>query len=376
MTKLENKTKISIVDLGAHYRSIKEEVDKAVLDVLSSGHYVLGPQVKAFEEELAQYVGCKHAIACANGTDAITLSLMALGIKPGDEVITVSHSFFATSEAIALVGAKPVFVDINESDFNIDLSGIEKLITNKTKAIIPVHLYGQPCEIDKLVELAKKHNLYVIEDCAQAIGAKYKGQTVGTFGDIGTLSFFPTKNLGAYGDGGAILTNSDEVADRFKQLRVHGSSKRYVHDFIGLNSRLDEIQAAILRVELKYLDEWNQKRLKAAEYYNQLFKDLGSVIVPLISSDRKHIFHQYTIRVKNRDLLCEKLKERNIESIIYYPIPIHKQKAFDYLNVSNSPLPVTNKICNEILSLPIYPEITTEIQEYVANSVIDILKSC
>lgn len=376
MTKLENKTKVSIVDLGAHYRSIKEEVDKAVLDVLSSGHYVLGPQVKAFEEELAKYVGCKHAIACANGTDAITLSLMALGIKPGDEVITVSHSFFATSEAIALVGAKPVFVDINESDFNIDLSGIEKLITNKTKAIIPVHLYGQPCEIDKLVELAKKHNLYVIEDCAQAIGAKYKGQTVGTFGDIGTLSFFPTKNLGAYGDGGAILTNSDEVADRFKQLRVHGSSKRYVHDFIGLNSRLDEIQAAILRVELKYLDEWNQKRLKAAEYYNQLFKDLGSVIVPLISSDRKHIFHQYTIRVKNRDLLCEKLKERNIESIIYYPIPIHKQKAFDYLNVSNSPLPVTNKICNEILSLPIYPEITTEIQEYVANSVIDILKSC
>lgn len=375
MTKLENKTRISIVDLGAHYRSIKTEIDKAVLSVLSSGHYVLGPQVKAFEEELAQYVGCKHAIACANGTDAITLSLMALGIKQGDEVITVSHSFFATSESIALVGAKPVFVDINENDFNVDISSIEKLITNKTKAIVPVHLYGQPCEIDKLVEIAKKHNLYVIEDCAQAIGAKYKGKPVGTFGDIGTLSFFPTKNLGAYGDGGGVLTNSDEIANKFKQLRVHGSSKRYVHDFIGLNSRLDEIQAAILRVELKYLDEWNQKRQKAAEYYNELFKETNLITVPFVSPNRQHIFHQYTIRVKGRDSLCEKLKERNIESIIYYPIPIHKQKAFEYLNVSNNLLPITDKICNEILSLPIYPEITTEIQESVANSVIDILKN-
>lgn len=375
MTKLENKTKISIVDLSVHYKSMKAEIDNAVLDVLSSGHYVLGPQVKAFEEELAQYVGCKHAIACANGTDAITLSLMALGIKHGDEVITVSHSFFATSEAIALVGAKPVFVDINEGDFNIDISQIEKLITNKTKAIIPVHLYGQPCEIDKLVEIAKKHNLYVIEDCAQAVGAKYRNQFVGTFGDVGTLSFFPTKNLGAYGDGGAVLTNNDEIANKFKQLRVHGSAKRYVHDFIGLNSRLDEIQAAILRVELKYLDEWNQKRYKAAQYYNQLFKDTGLLTVPLISSNREHIFHQYTIRAKNRDLLCEKLKEKNIESIIYYPIPIHKQKAFEHLNVSNILLPITDKICNEILSLPIYPEITSEIQERVAASVIDILKN-
>lgn len=375
MTKLENKTKISIVDLGAHYRSIKTEIDKAVLDVLSSGHYVLGPQVKAFEDELAQYTGCKHAIACANGTDAITLSLLALGIKPGDEVITVSHSFFATSEAIALVGAKPVFVDINESDFNIDVSQIEKQITTKTKAIIPVHIYGQPCEIDRLMEVAKRHKLFVIEDCAQAIGAKYKGQTVGTFGDVGTLSFFPTKNLGAYGDGGAVLTNSDEIANKFKQLRVHGSSKRYVHDFIGLNSRLDEIQAAILRVELKCLDEWNHKRFKAAENYNQLFRNISDVTVPIIVPDRKHIFHQYTIRVKNRDLLCEKLKEKNIESIIYYPIPIHKQKAFEYLNVSEIHLPVTNSICNEILSLPIYPEITNEIQEIVVQSIADILKA-
>ncbi len=251
-----SRPKIQIVDLISHYLSIKDDIDKAVLGVLSSGHFVLGSNVQAFEEELVSFSGAKHVITCANGTDAITLSLLALGLKPGDEVITPSHSFFATSGPIALLGGKPVFVDINEDDFNIDVSKIESLINEKTKGIIPVHLYGQPCEADKIVQIAKKHNLFVLEDCAQAMGAKLNNKSVGTFGNIGTVSFFPTKNLGAFGDGGAIFTNDDDLALKLRQLRVHGSSRRYVHDYIGLNSRLDEIQASILRVELKHLNKW------------------------------------------------------------------------------------------------------------------------
>jgi len=370
--KSENMAKVQIVDLASHYNAIKNEIDEAVMKVLSSGYFVLGPNVKSFEEELSAYTGAKHVISCANGTDAITLSLMALGIKQGDEVITPSHSFFATSESIALVGATPVFVDIKEDDFNIDIEKIESLINKKTKAIIPVHIYGQPCNIDKIIQIAKKHNLFVVEDCAQAIGAKLNNKCVGTFGDLGTLSFFPTKNLGAFGDGGAVLTNSDELAAKLRQLRVHGSSVRYVHDVIGLNSRLDEIQAAILRVQLKYLDQWNKKRLEAALYYNELFEGFEPVVTPVIKPDRKHIFHQYTIKTKKRDLLSEKLKERNIESIIYYPIPIHKQKAFSHLTQEFN-LPITEKIAGEILSLPIYPEITRDIQKYVVNNVKEIL---
>ena len=360
---------IQIVNLKAHYNSIKEEVDKAVLEVLSSGHYIMGKNVSSFEEELAQYLNCKHVITCANGTDAISLALMALDIKPQDEVITVSHSFFATSEAIALVGAVPKFIDIQESDFNIDPEKIESQITKKTKAIIPVHLYGQPCEIEKVVNIGKKHGLYVIEDCAQALGAKYNGKSVGTFGDIGTLSFFPTKNLGAFGDAGAIVTNNDEIANKLKQLRVHGSSKRYVHDHIGLNSRLDEIQAAILRVKLKYLDKWNNQRQNAAKYYDNLLKGFKEIALPQTKTNANHIFHQYTIRTKNRDLLYEKLREEGIETIIYYPIPIHLQKALSYLNNKEGSLPITEKICNEILSLPMYPEITQDIQEKVVDKI-------
>ncbi len=368
-TVAQKQKKISIVDLASSYELIKDEVEKAVLEVLSSGHYVLGPNVSFFEEELSKYINVKYSIACANGTDALVLSLMALDIKEGDEVITVSHSFFATSEAIALVGAKPVFVDINESDFNIEAGSIESRITKNTKAIIPVHLYGQPCDITEVIKIAKKHNLYVIEDCAQALGAKLDGKNVGTFGDIGTISFFPTKNLGAFGDAGAIVTNNDKIAEKIKKLRFHGSSKRYVHDYIGLNSRLDEIQAAILRIKLKYLDEWNQKRQKAAERYNRLFENVKGVIVPKIKPNVHHIFHQYTIRLINRDHICEKLKEVGIESLIYYPIPIHLQKAFEYLDNKKGSLPVTEKICNEILSLPMHPELTAEVQEYIVAQI-------
>ena len=365
--------KIQIIDLTSSYQLIKDEIEKVVLDVLASGQYILGPNVALLEEELSKYLGAKHTVSCANGTDALALSLMALGIKSGDEVITVSHSFFATSEAIALARAKPIFVDIKEDDFNIDPSKIEKLITKNTKAIIPVHLYGQSCDILKIVDIARKHNLFIVEDCAQAVGAKLNGKTVGTFGDVGTISFFPTKNLGAFGDGGAIITNNEELANKIKQLRFHGSSKRYVHDYIGLNSRLDEIQAAILRVKLKYLDEWNLKRQKAAESYNKLFKGIKGVITPQTNPGCHHIFHQYTIRLKNRDLVYEKLKESGIEALIYYPVPIHLQKAFAYLNCKNDSLPVTEKICNEILSLPIYPEIKPEIQEYVVEQIRSIL---
>lgn len=370
----EKLKKIPIIDLASDYQLIKDEIEKAVFEVLASGHYILGPNVSLFEEEFSKYIGAKHTVSCANGTDALLLSLMALGIKQGDEVITASHSFFATSEAIALACAKPVFADIQENDFNIDPLKIEKLITKNTKAIIPVHLYGQPCDILKVVEIAKKHNLFVIEDCAQAVGAKLNGKSIGIFGDIGTISFFPTKNLGAFGDAGAIVTNNKELANKIRQLRFHGSSKRYIHDYIGLNSRLDEIQAAILRVKLKYLDKWNLKRQKAAEYYNELFKNVKDVIIPSVKPNSHHIFHQYTIRLQKRDLVYEKLKESGVETIIYYPIPIHLQKAFDYLNCKSNSLPVTEKICNEILSLPVYPDIQKDDQEYIVEVIKKILK--
>ncbi len=373
MTKIVDNKKIPIIDLASHYNSIKNEIDKVVLEVLSSGYYVLGPNVKALEEEVSKYLDIKNVIACANGTDALTLSLMTLGIKTGDEVITSSHSFFATSEAIALVGAKPVFADISEEDFNINPNNIEKLITKNTKAIIPVHIYGQICDIEQIVQIAKKHKLYVIEDCAQAIGTSFKNKKAGTFGDIGTISFFPTKNLGAFGDAGAIVTNNDEIAEKLRKLRVHGSSKRYVHEYIGLNSRLDEIQAAILRVKLKYLDKWNSSRQLAAKKYDELLKDVHSISRPSIKQDSNHIFHQYTIKLKNRELLYKKLQERNIEAIIYYPIPIHLQEAFSYLGYKKGSLPITEKICDEIISLPMYPEITSEIQEYVVENIKEIL---
>ena len=370
---VKNLKHVPIIDLAGQYTDIKEEIENVVLKVLSSGHYILGKNVEALELELANYIGCKYVTSCANGTDAITLALMSLDIKPQDEIITVSNSFFATSEAIALVNAKPIFVDIQENDFNIDPLKIERLITKKTKAIIPVHLYGFPCDIALVTEIAKKYGLYVIEDCAQAIGAKFNGKNVGTFGDAGTISFFPTKNLGACGDAGAIFTDSENIAQRVKQLRVHGSPKRYVHDFVGLNSRLDELQAAILRVKLRYLNKWNLERQKAAKYYDKLLKDIKEITIPYVKPGSQHVFHQYTIRLNNRDFLYESLREKSIEALIYYPIPIHMQKAFSYLNYKKGSLPVTEKICNEILSLPFYPEIEESTQEYIVANIKSIL---
>ena len=373
LSELQKYKEISLIDLTCQYKNIQTEIEDVALKVLSSGRYILDENVDAFEEELAAYLGCKYVISCANGTDAIVLALRALDIKEDDEVITVSNSFFATSEAVALCSAKPVFVDIQETDFNINPNQIEKAITKKTRAILPVHLYGQPCDIDKVLEIAKKNGLYVIEDCAQALGAKLNNKPVGTFGNAGTVSFFPTKNLGAFGDGGAVLTNDESIAKKIKQLRVHGSQNRYEHNYIGLNSRLDEIQAAILRIKLKYLDKWNKDRQHAAKYYNQLLKDVNGVIVPAVKPGCYHIFHQYSVRLKNRDYIYTKLQEMGIQTSIYYPIPIHLQKAFSYLDHKNGLLPVTEKVCSEVLSLPIYPEITKNIQECVIGKIKKLL---
>lgn len=367
-----NKRNVPIIDLKIHYESIKDELEKVTKESLSSANYILGPNVEAFENELASYLGCNHVVSCANGTDALVLALMALEIKEGDEVITVSNSYFATSESIATVGAEPVFIDIRKDDFNIDPEKIEAAITKKTKAIICVHLYGQPCEIEKVVEIAKKHNLFVIEDNAQAIGAKYNGKCVGAFGDIGTTSFYPTKNLGACGDGGATFTNNKDLADKLKLLRAHGSPGRYVHDFVGLNSRLDDIQAAILRVKLKHLNKWIKARQDAAKYYDELLKGV-SIITPKTKTNCTHVFHQYTLTVDKRDYLYEKLGEKGVRTLIYYPIPIHKQKAFSYLSNKKYDLAVTNELSEKIISLPMYPELKKEDQEYVAECIKELI---
>ncbi|MBI1858572.1 MAG: DegT/DnrJ/EryC1/StrS family aminotransferase [Candidatus Melainabacteria bacterium] len=365
--------RVKIIDLAGHYKLIQDEIDEAIKGVLESGNYVLGNNVASFEQELAHYLGCKHVVSCANGTDALYLALRALDIGHGDEVITVSHSFFATTGSILLSGATPVFVDIRESDFNIDPLKIEEQITKKTKAIIPVHLYGNPCDMTEIMKLAKKHNLYVIEDTAQAIGAKHKGKIAGTFGDLGTFSFFPTKNLGAFGDGGAVCTNDDKLAENLRKIRVHGSPGRYVHEVLGINSRLDEIQAAILKVELRYLDKWNTKRQAAAKYYSEQLSKIPELILPVCLDGNEHVFHQYTIRHSKRDRIQEELKKLNIESIIYYPIPIHKQKALEKINFKKGSLHVTEKICNEVLSVPIYPSISQDIQDHVAKNIKSIL---
>lgn len=368
-----NLRKVPVLDLTAQYQSIKTDIEKAVNEVLESGSYALGKNVQAFEEELAEYLGCKHVISCANGTDALYLALRAKGIGPGDEVVTVSHTFFATTESIVLAGAKPVYIDINEDDFNVDPSKIEAAITDKTKAIAVVHIYGQPCNIKKVMEVAGKHNLPVFEDTAQAIGARFENKCVGTFGAAGSISFYPTKNLGACGDAGAICTNEDEVLEISKQLRVHGSDKRYIHSYIGVNSRLDEVQAAVLRIKLKHLDKWNNQRREVANYYNELLKGVDEVQTPVVIDGAHHIYHQYTIKVSGRDDLQSKLQEAGVGTFIYYPIPVHMQKAMEGV-VEKVSLPVTEKVAMSILSLPMFPELKKEDQNYVVENIKKILK--
>ena len=361
---------IPILDLKRQYEVIGAEVEENVVKVLRSGSYILGENVKNLEQEMAKYCGVSNVVSCANGTDALQLALRALDIGAGDEVITVAFTFVATTEAIGVVGAKPVFVDI---DPNIDVKEIEKKITPKTKAILPVHLYGQPADMDKILEIAKKYDLFVIEDCAQAIGAEYKGKKVGSFGDIGCFSFFPTKNLGAFGDAGMITTNSDYLAKRLVALRNHGGAVRYYHDEIGLNSRLDEIQAAILRVKAKYIENWNKKRRENAYRYNELLKDIEGVVVPKELDSTTCVYHQYTIQVPNRDAVHKYLQENEVGAMIYYPVPLHLQKLHAHMGGKVGDLPVTEEKTTLVMSLPMFPELTYEEQKQVANTIKEAL---
>jgi dTDP-4-amino-4,6-dideoxygalactose transaminase len=372
--------KIPLLDLKAQYTQIQDEIEKAVIEVLRSAHYVLGPNVQAFEQEAANYLGTKHAITCANGSDAIYLALLALDIKKDDEVITTAFTFAATAEAIEQVGAKTVFADINPDTFNIDPKEIENKITTKTKAIIVVHLYGQAAQMNEIMAIARKYKLKVIEDTAQAFGTKYRYQgcpdvapngapqddvRAGTIGDIGTYSFYPTKNLSAAGDAGMCTTNDDELAKRLRRIRVHGSDRRYYHNELGVNSRMDEIQAAILRIKLRYIDGWNQRRTKIAEIYNQ---SITKYQTPKCIPESNHIYHQYTIKLEagslkpeaKRDNLKQQLADQGIASEVYYPLPLHMQKLFDYLGHKPEDFPLSLKASQTILCLPIYPELTDD----------------
>lgn len=359
---------IQMVDTKNQYLKIKNEIDSAVSEVIESTQFIQGPAVKNFEKNVEKYLKAKNAIGCASGTDALQIAMMALDIKPGDEILTTPFTFVATTETIALLGAVPVYVDIDPDTYNIDVNKIESKITSKTKAIIPVHLYGQPCDMDSIMDIARKNKLYVIEDAAQAMGAEYNNKMICTIGDIGCISFYPSKNLGAFGDGGMITTENDEFADKLRMIIAHGSKKKYFHETLGVNSRLDSIQAAILNVKLKYLDEYCNARYNAAMKYNKHFD--GIFKTPFIMKNVKHIFHQYSIRVKNRDKMMEYLKENGIPSMIYYPVPLHLQEAYKY-NYKQGDYPVSEEIAKDIISLPMHTELTDEQIDYIASKVIE-----
>lgn len=364
--------KLSMVNLTVQYEKIKEEINASIQETLDSTQFILGKKVTELEQKCAEYLNVKRAAACASGTDALQIALMTMDIKPGDEVITTPFTFVATAETIALLGAVPVYVDVNEDDFNIDVSKIEAAVTKKTKAIIPVHLYGQSADMDPIMEIARKHNLYVIEDMAQAFGTEYKGQKVGGLGHIGATSFFPSKNLGCYGDGGMMFTNDDALADRLKMICNHGSKVRYIHETLGVNSRLDTIQAAVLLVKIKYIDEYNKKRAKNAEYYNSKLHS-SKIKIPVISPFTNHIFHQYTIRVENRDRLADYLNSKGIPFGVYYPIPLHQQPAYKNLGGKSFKLPISEKASKEVISLPMYPELTIEEMDYITNAILEFV---
>jgi len=361
-----------MLDLKAQYLPIKEEIKSAVREIIESGRFILGANVESFENEIAHYHNVRGAVGLASGTDALHLSLNALGIKEGDEVITTPFTFIASAEAIAYVGARPVFVDIDKNTLNIDVSKIEEKISSKTKAIIVVHLFGLPADMTEIMELAKKYNLKIIEDCAQAFGAKYKGTAVGSIGDCGCYSFYPSKNLGAYGDGGMMITNNMEILEKVKLLRNHGTVGPYEHGFIGFNSRLDEIHAAILRIKLRHIDQYNENRNRIAKIYSSV---LGSTLqCPVEKKDRTHVYHQYTIRTSLRDTVHKTLSDNAIASVVYYPMPLHLQKAFNYLGYKEGDLPESEAASKEVLSLPMYPELAPDKAEYIAHTVLDSLK--
>lgn len=359
---------IQLLDLLAQYETIKDEIKDAVISTIESGHYILGPQVKKLEEDIAKYCGVKHGIGVANGTDALLLTLKAFGIGEGDEVITSPFTFFASAETISQAGAKPVFVDIDPDTYCIDVDKIEEKITERTKAIIPVHIFGQMVDMDRIMEIAKKHNLIVIEDACQAIGAEYKGKKAGSIGHAACFSFFPTKNLGGYGDGGMVVTNDDAVAERIRMLRFHGSKVKYYHEILGYNSRLDELQAAILNVKFKYLDEWNRKRAEKAGIYNDLLKDT-SCKLPVARDYNTHIYHLYIIQHEKRDELIKHLKDNGVATGIYYPVPLHLQNVYKDLGYKEGDLPNAEYASKRTFAIPLYPELTLEQQKYVAEKI-------
>jgi len=367
---------IQMVDLKSQYLKIKNEVDAAIHSVIDSTAFIGGPEVKAFSTELADYLGCKHVIPCANGTDALQIAMMALGLKPGDEVITADFTYVATAEVIALLGLTPVLVDVLPDTFEIDPIALEKAIGPKTKAIVPVHLFGQCVNMEKVLEIARKHQLFVIEDTAQAIGANYTMQDgsthkAGTMGDIGCTSFFPSKNLGCYGDGGALYTNNDELAANIRMIANHGQSVQYVHDSIGVNSRLDNIQAAILRIKLRHLDEYAAARNRAANYYDKALNGVQGIKTPARAKGTTHVFHQYTLQLNGHDrtALREFLAQKGIPAMIYYPIPLHLQKAYKDSRYKEGDFPVTEKLCASVISLPMHTELDESTQEFIVNAV-------
>jgi len=368
---------IPLVDLTAQYESIKEDIDAAVHRVLRQGQFILGPDVQAFEEEIAAYCGTRFAVGVASGTDALHLTLLACGIEPGHEVITTPFTFIATAEAIANCGAIPVFVDIEPRTYNIEPTQIKSRITSKTKAIIPVHLYGQPVAMDPIMELGKKYNLKIIEDCAQALGAEYKGRKVGSLGNAGCLSFFPAKNLGAYGDGGMVITNDHKIAETVNMLRKHGAKASYYHQIPGFNSRLDTLQAAILRVKLKRLDRWNELRRSRAFLYNQLLSQIDSVEPPYVEEHHKHSYNYYTVRVKNsrldRSELGKHLESRGIQTAVYYPLSLHLQEVYKPLCYKQGDFPQSEQAQQQVLSLPMYPELGDQQIEEVVGEIKSLL---
>ena len=373
--------KIQMVDLQTQYQFIKLKVDKGIEEVLNSAQFINGPAVKTFQTNLEAYLGVKHVIPCANGTDALQIAMMGLGLKPGDEVITADFTYASTVEVIALLGLTPVLVDVDLETFNISPEAIEKAVTSKTKAIVPVHLFGQAAEMDAILKIAKKHNLYVIEDNAQALGANFKHKTgekvkTGCIGDVGTTSFFPSKNLGCYGDGGAIFTNNDELAHLIRGIANHGMYKRYYHDVVGVNSRLDSIQAAVLNEKLKLLDSYNQSRKDSAEKYSHFFQKNPKIITPkTVGEQDSHVFHQYTLRIlgADRDSLGQYLTDNKIPFGVYYPVPLHLQKAYKSSNYLEEDFKVTNKLIDEVISLPMHSELDDEQIQFICKKVLEFL---
>jgi len=369
-------TNIKMVDLKSQYTKIKNEIDAAIQKVIDNTAFVKGEDVKLFEKNLSEYLKVSDVITCANGTDALQIALMALNLQPGDEIITADFTFIATVEVIALLGLKPVLVDVDPNTFLINTIELEKKITCKTRAIIPVHLFGQVANMDEIMDIAEKNSLFVIEDNAQAIGANYYGninKKAGVIGHIGCTSFFPSKNLGCFGDGGALFTDNPEFGKRIRSIANHGMTKRYYHDDIGVNSRLDGMQAAILNVKLKYLDNYNMLRAKAAKIYDELLGNIDSIQIPKRTNLSNHIFHQYTLIAKtfDRNKLIAFLNEKHIPSMIYYPVPLHIQKAYLHYNFNHHDFPVTNKLCETVFSLPMHTELTVEEQTYIANAIKD-----